>query len=204
MKKFYHMMGLTLLLLLVASAAFGQRPRMSDETPKPEQDEVAKPEPTPPPAPKFAKAKYMGGYFGLRQKQEGSISFDDRSQRLVFRDKQEREVLSISYDAVIATFADAEERKLMGAGTQTVVMGTAGILGLPAMLFKKKFQYFTIQYKDPDTGVDGTTQFKMNNKELVRSMAHTLADKAGLAQRGQVYVRRKDSQTKSENKETVP
>jgi hypothetical protein len=202
MKKLYHIIGLTLLLLLVSGAALGQRPRVADETPEP-QDTTAKPEPTPPPAPKFAKAKYMGGFFGLKQKQEGSISFDDRSQRLVFRDKQEREVLSIAYDAVLATFADSEERKAMGPGTAQAV-GAAGILGLPALLFKKKFEYFTIQFKDPDTGVDGTTQFKMKDKDLTRSMAHTLAGKAGLAQRGQVYVRRKDAQTKREAKETEP
>jgi hypothetical protein len=203
MKKLYHIMGLSLLLLLLAVSASAQRPRVTtDDSPKPE--ETAKPQPTPPPAPKFAKAKYMGGYYGLKQKQEGSITFDDRNQRLVFRDKHEREVLSISYDAVMATFADTEVRRAMGDGTKTVVMSTAGVLGLPALLFKKKFEYFTIQYKDPDTGVDGTTQFKMKDKQLVTSMAHTLAEKAGLLPRGQIYVRRKDSSSKSEDKDAEP
>lgn len=202
MKKLYNILCLSLLLLLPASSAYAQRPRVTDDSPQ--QDETAKAQPTPAPAPKFAKAKYMGGYFGLKQKQEGSISFDDRNERLVFRDKQEREVLSISYDAVMATFADTEERRAMGDGTKTVVMSTAGVLGLPALLFKKKFEYFTIQYKDPDTGVDGTTQFKMKDRQLVSSMAHTLAEKAGLLQRGQIYVRRKDSSSKSESKETEP
>lgn len=202
MKKLYNILCLSLLLLLPAASASAQRPRVTDDSPQ--QDETAKAQPTPAPAPKFAKAKYMGGYFGLKQKQEGSISFDDRNERLVFRDKQEREVLSISYDAVMATFADTEERRAMGDGTKTVVMSTAGVLGLPALLFKKKFEYFTIQYKDPDTGVDGTTQFKMKDRQLVSSMAHTLAEKAGLLQRGQIYVRRKDSSSKSESKETEP
>jgi hypothetical protein len=146
----------------------------------------------------------MGGYFGLKQKQEGSLSFDDRNQRLVFRDKQEREVISIPFDAVVATFADSEERRAMGDGTRQVVMGTAGVLGLPALLFKKKFEYLTIQYKDPDTEVDGTIQFKMKDRELVSSMAHTLAQKAGLQQRGQIYIRRKDTATTSESKDTQP
>jgi hypothetical protein len=52
--------------------------------------------------------------------------------------------------------------------------------------------------------VDGTTQFKMKDKQLVSSMAHTLAEKAGLLQRGAIYVRRKDATSKSENKETEP
>jgi hypothetical protein len=208
-KNFYNLLGLSLLLMLFVSTAFGQRPRVADDTPQQMPEETttqpaAKPMPTPPPAPKFAKAKYMGGYFGLRQKQEGSLSFDDRNNRLVFRDKQEREIISISYDAVLATFADSEERQKMGNGTRQVVLGTAGILGLPALLLKKKFQYFTIQYKDPDTDVDGTTQFKMNDKELVRSMAHTLAQKANLVRRGEIYVRRKDAAAKTQSKETVP
>ena len=201
MKKLYKILGLSLLLMMVAGSALAQRPRVADDSPEPE--EAAKQAPVPAPAPKFAKAKYMGGYFGLKQKQEGSLSFDDRNQRLVFRDKQEREVISLAYDAVIATFADSEERKLMGPGTAQAV-GAAGILGLPALLFKKKFEYLTIQYKDPDTGVDGTTQFKMKDKQLVSSMAHTLAGKAGLARRGQVYVRRKESSSTRESEKTEP
>lgn len=211
MKKIYNLLGLALLSTLFVSTAFGQRPRVADDTPQPlpqeetaEAQPAAKPMPTPPPAPKFAKAKYMGGYFGLRQKQEGSLSFDDRNSRLVFRDKQEREIISISYDAVLATFADSEERSKMGNGTRQVVLGTAGILGLPALLLKKKFQYFTIQYKDPDTDVDGTVQFKMNDKDLVRSMAHTLGQKAGLVRRGEIYIRRKDDAAKKQHKDDVP
>ena len=203
MKKLYQALCLSLLLLALAASAAAQRPRVAAEEPQAEET-AAKPMPTPAPAPKFTKAKYMGGYFGLKQKQEGSLSFDDRNQRLVFRDKQEREVISISYEAVMATFADSEERRTMGDGTKTVVMSTAGILGLPALLLKKKFEYFTIQYKDPDTGVDGTTQFKMKDKELVNSMAHTLAEKAGLLRRGQIYVRRKDTEAKTQPKETEP
>jgi hypothetical protein len=179
---------------------------MTTDEPQPEVEATpTQPtQPVPPPAPKFSKAKYMGGYFGLRQKQEGSLSFDDRNRRLVFRDKQEREVISISYDAVLATFADSEQRQTMSNGTRSVVLGTAGVLGLPALLLKKKFEYFTIQYKDPDTEVDGTTQFKMKDKQLVESMAHTLGEKAGLVRRGAIYVRRKDSAKKSESKETEP
>ncbi len=202
MKKLSHILGLPLLLLVLGvGTAFAQRPRVADDSPQPEA--AAQQAPAPPTAPKFTKAKYMGGYFGLRQKQEGSLSFDDRNQRLIFRDKQEREVLSISYEAVVATFADSEERKAMGPGTAQAV-GAAGILGLPALLFKKKFEYFTIQFKDPDTELAGTTQFKMKDKELVRAMAHTLAQKAGLTQRGQVYVRRKDASATRESKETEP
>jgi hypothetical protein len=205
MKKLYHILCPALLLMMAAGAAFGQRPRVAtaEDSPKPEET-VSKPTPVPAPAPKLAKAKYMGGYFGLRQKQEGTLIFDDRNRRLVFRDKEEREVLSLSYDAVVAAFADSEERRTMGDGTKTVVMSTAGILGLPALLLKKKFQYFTIQFKDPDTDVQGTTQFKMKDRELINSMVYALAQKAELIQRGQIYVRRKDTSDASESKKTEP
>lgn len=209
MKKLYQIVCPALLLMLAAGMAFGQRPRVAttEGSSKPTQEETtaSKPAQKPPaPAPKVAKAKYMGGYFGLRQKQEGTITFDDRNRRMVFRDKEEREVLSLSYDAVVATFADSEERRTMGDGTKTVVMSTAGILGLPALLLKKKFEYFTIQYKDPDTAVEGTTQFKMSDKQLINSMVYTLAQKAELVQRGQIYVRRKASAEASESKKTEP
>lgn len=204
MKTFNNILGLALLVMLSTGAALGQRPRVIDDQPKPEATPaVSVTLPTPPPAPKFAKAKYMGGYFGLKQKQEGSLSFDERNRRLVFRDKQEKEIISLSYDAVLATFADSEERKALGPGASTAV-GAAGILGLPALFFKKKFEYLTIQFKDPDTEVDGTLQFKMKDKQLVSSMAHTLAQKAGLQQRGQVYIRRKDSSATNEDKDTQP
>lgn len=208
MKKLYKVVCPALLLMLAAGLAFGQRPRAAtaaEESSKPQEEmSAAKTQPKPAPAPKIAKAKYMGGYFGLRQKQEGTITFDDRNRRMVFRDKEEREVLSLSYDAVVAAFADSEERRTMGDGTKTVVMSTAGILGLPALLLKKKFEYFTIQYKDPDTDIEGTTQFKMKDKELINSMVYALAQKADLVQRGQIYVRRKATSGSSESKKTEP
>jgi hypothetical protein len=137
----------------------------------------------------------MGGFAGLRQKQEGMLLFDDRNQRLVFRDKNEKEIISIAYEAVMVAFADSETRRRMGNGTQAVVLGTAGILGAPAMLFKKKFQYLTIEFEDPDTYLKGTTQFKLANREIIDSVAYALAQKAGLSQQGGFYVRRRGTTT---------
>jgi len=194
------------LFLLAAALAPGavsaQRTRQMGDSPKPvplpEQQETQDGKATPkvsvaaPPAPpKVVPAKYMGGFASYRKKQEGMLTFDDRNQRLVFRDKNEKEVISISYDAVMVAFADHETRRLMGNGTQQAVLGTAGVLGLPGLLFKKKFEYLTIQFEDPETYLKGVTQFKLKNKDIIDSVAYALAQRAGLVQQGQIYTRRR-------------
>lgn len=212
---------LSLLLLAAAAspgAALAQRARQMGDEPKPvpplqqQQTEQGAPQeaqktpkvvaPAPPAPPKVVPAKYMGGFAGLRKKQEGMLTFDDRNQRLVFRDKNEREVISISYDAVMVAFADHETRRLMGDGTKSVVLGTAGILGLPGLLFKKKFEYLTIQFEDPETYLKGVTQFKLKDQEVIASMAYALAQRAGLVQQGQIYTRRRVAEPASAERTT--
>ncbi|MFL6253857.1 MAG: hypothetical protein ACJ74T_02440, partial [Pyrinomonadaceae bacterium] len=159
---------------------------------------------TPPAPPKVVPAKYMGGFAGYRKKQEGMLTFDDRNQRLVFRDKNEKEVISISYDAVMVAFADSETRRLMGNGTQSVVLGAGGILALPSLLFKKKFEYLTIQFEDPETYLKGVTQFKLKDKDIIDSVAYALAQRSGLVQQGQIYTRRRTSEPASAEKSSNP
>ena len=214
--------SLSLLLLAAAvspGAVFAQRARQMGDAPKPvpppqqQQTEQGAAEgkrvpkvvaPAPPAPPKVVPAKYMGGFAGYRKKQEGMLTFDDRNQRLVFRDKNEKEVISISYDAVMVAFADHETRRLMGSGTQSVVLGTAGILGLPGLLFKKKFEYLTIQFEDPETYLKGVTQFKLKDQEIIASVAYALAQRAGLIQQGQIYTRRRVSEPASAEKTSNP
>ncbi len=216
--------SLSLVLLTVALApgsSLAQRTRQMGDTPKPVQTpeqqqqqqtatgEDGKPTPkvsapAPPAPPKVVPAKYMGGFASYRKKQEGMLTFDDRNQRLVFRDKNEKEVISISYDAVMVAFADHETRRLMGNGTQQAVLGTAGVFGLPGLLFKKKFEYLTIQFEDPETYLRGTTQFKLKDKDIIDSMAYALAQKAGLIQQGAIYTRRRVMQPVSDERPSNP
>jgi hypothetical protein len=56
-------------------------------------------------------------------------------------------------------------------------------------LFKKKYRYLTMQYKDPDTKVEGVTSFKVDGKEMLASILEALARKAELTPRGEAYVR---------------
>src|SRR5579885_631287 len=202
MKNASKFLSMVVLACSLSPAALAQRSRtVSGPTrpgPPPQQEQTDQQQqpaqtskvPTPPAPPRVVPAKYMGGFAGYRQKQEGMLTFDDRNRRMVFRDKNEKEIFSISYDAVMVAFADSETRRLMGNGTQQAVLGTAGILGAPGLLFKKKFEYLTIQFEDPDTYLKGTTQFKLANKEIIESVAYALAQRAGLMQQGEIDVRK--------------
>lgn len=210
MKNAVRLLTALAVCLTLAAGASAQRTRTVSEptttpvqpanTPaqasKEQEDPTQKTKvPVPPAPPKAVPAKYMGGFAGYRKKQEGMLTFDDRNARLVFRDKNEKEILSIAYEAVMVAFADYETRRLMGNGTQSVVLGTAGILGLPGLLFKKKFEYLTIQFEDPDTYLKGTTQFKLKNKEIIDSVVYALAQKANLAQQGEIFTRKRTTTT---------
>ena len=145
------------------------------------------------PAPQAVKVKYEGGIFGYNKKLDGTLSFDDVNQRLIFREKDRQQAMFfIPYRAILAASADTQSRRPTGA----TVAGSAlpyG-LGIPALFIKKKYRYLSLQYRDPDTQAAGLTSFKMENKNVLTSMLNTLAGKAGLTQRGDVFVRRTDSQ----------
>jgi hypothetical protein len=135
--------------------------------------------------------KYEGGIFGYNKKIDGTINFDDANRRLLFRNKNQQEVFSIPYASVASAFADVKSKRPIAAD----VVGHTSIFALPALLIKKKFRYLTLQYSDPDTNITGTTSFKMENADILASALYTLAQKAGLTQRGDVYVKRKDTAT---------
>jgi hypothetical protein len=148
--------------------------------------------PKPPPAPASVKVKYEGGMVGYK-KAEGTINFDDANARLVFRDKQGREVFPLAYRSLVMAWPDTKSRT---ATTGRVLAGTVPYgLGLPGLLMRNKSRYMTLRYQDPDTGTEGMTSFKINDKSLLASVLDTLADKAGLVPRGDAYVRRRDNAT---------
>ena len=148
-----------------------------------------------PAAPQTFKAKYEGGVFGYNRKIEGTMSFDDAENRLMFRDKHGQTLFVVPYSTVSAAFADTQSRRPTGAvvAASTVPYG----LGLPALLFRKKHRYLTLQYRDADTERVGTTSFKLGNTALLQSVLNTLGAKAGLAKRGEIFVRPKDGEAPS-------
>lgn len=185
MRNIYSIFGAVLLLaVLFMGTALGQRPRSVSEP----DTATATSSTTPQPAPQSVNANYEGGVFGYNKRINGTLTFDDANQRLLFRNKQQREVLFIPYKAVLSAFADVKSKRPIAAD----VASRVSIFALPALLIKKKFRYLTMQYRDPDTNAQGVTSFKLENKEILESVLHTLAGKAGLTQRGEVYVRRRD------------
>jgi len=161
-----------------------QRPRTMD----PETTS----KPAPPAAPKSFKAKYEGGVFGYNKTMEGTLTFDDLNNRLIFKDKKTPKEIPIPYDAITSTFADTQKRQPKAAAVASQV---PLIYSLPAKFIKTKVQYLTVQYNDPDSKMSGITSFKLQNKELLASVVTTLAAKASLTQRGDIFVKKKDADT---------
>ena len=172
-----------LLIGALLTGAFAQRPR------------TAEPEPAkaPAPAPKIVKAKYEGGVFGYTKTMEGTLTFDDVNERLIFKDKKPPKEIHIPYESITSAFADTQKRRPTAA---TVASAIPSIYALPAQFIKTKVRYLTLQYNDPDSKVSGITSFKLENKELLESVLATLADKAGMTLRGDVYIKKRDDSSK--------
>ncbi|HLL15549.1 MAG TPA: hypothetical protein VK388_10825 [Pyrinomonadaceae bacterium] len=191
MKIKYQTLSITALLLLtsLAGGASAQRTRsVSDPA------DAKKTAPTAAgqtaataPAPQSVKVKYEGGLFGYNKKQTGTLNFDDESSRLVFRDKTQKEYISIPYKAIAVAYADTQSRR----PTAATVIGSASLYTLPALLFKKKYRYLTMHFNDPDSQVRGITSFKVESKEMLASILEAVARKAELTPRGEAYVRLK-------------
>ena len=182
----------TLLLLgALLTGAYAQRPRAADR--QPAAKAAVKP------APKTVKAKYEGGVFGFRKTMDGTLTFDDDNNRLLFKDKKPPKEISIPYDAITSAFADS--RKVQPAAA-TVASNVPSIYSLPARFIKHKVRYLTLQYSDPNSNVSGITSFKIADKDLLQSVLVTLAEKTNMTLRGDVYVKQKreDSSKATPNK----
>ena len=181
--------SLTLLLALgiVATDANAQRPRAVDTSAtKATPAKVAA-------APQSVKVKYEGGVFGYNKTMEGTLVFDDTNSRLLFKNKQQKELFFIPYNAVTSAFADTQKRRPAAA---TVASAIPLIYALPAQFIKTKVRYLTLNFYDPDTHVSGITSFRMENKEILASVLQSLAEKAGMIARGEVYVKQRAPEPK--------
>jgi len=134
-------------------------------------------------------ARYEGGMAGFPKKVKGTLSLDAANQRLVFRNEKQNEVISVPYLAIVAATPDTQSRSALGPVSSTVLSSTVGILGLPALLAKRKFRFLNLQYNDRDTKMGGVTSFKIDGKELLNSFVGALAGQAGLTARGEGFVR---------------
>jgi hypothetical protein len=182
---FMKVIRVFLLILAVAVVATAQRPRPIDKDTAADASKA-----TPAPAPQTMKAKYEGGIFGYNKTQEGTLNFDDTNRRLMFRNKQQKDVFFIPYDAVVSTFGDTQKRQPAAA----TVAQHIPYIGFPLGFIKTKVRYLTLQYRDPDTNMSGITSFRLANKDLVDSVVFALANKAGLTRRGEIYIRKAETE----------
>jgi hypothetical protein len=173
------------LTLALAAIVCAQRPRSMDTASAPADVTKAKPAP----APQSVKAKYEGGVFGYNHTMDGTLSFDDTNKRLLFKNEKQKEILFVPYNAVNSAFSDTQKRR----PTAATVAQHIPYVGFPLGFIKTKVRYLTLQYSDPDTNVSGVTSFKLDNKDMVDSMVYALANRAGLAPRGEIYVKKTDS-----------
>lgn len=183
MHKGSRLVTVAALVMVLACVAPGQRPRtMNQET------DAATNTPPPQPAPQTVKAKYEGGVFGRNKKMNGTLAFDDLNQRLVFRDDKQKEIVSVPYNAITGAYADTHAVQPAAA----TVASHVPYIGIPASFIKTKVRYLALQYEDPDSRVAGVTSFKLENKDILASVLNTLAGKAGLIARGDVFIKKKD------------
>ena len=176
---------ITLLLLGVfLTGAFAQRPRSMESDPT---------RPSTARAPRTVKAKYEGGVFGYTKTMEGTLMFDDENSLLLFKDKKTPKEIHIPYQAITSAFADTQKKRPAAA---TVASEIPVIFTMPAKFIKTKVRYLTLQYMDPDSKVNGTTSFKLENKEVLDSVLVMLAEKTGMTRRGDIYVKKKDDDSK--------
>ena len=173
--------GILFLMLGLSVVSAGQRPRTVTDDPGPAT--------TPSPAPPTVKAKYEGGVFGFKDKKTGTLAIDVESKRLAFRDNTQKELFSIPFGSITGAYAATHSVQPAAASVASHVP----LYGIPANFIKTKVRYLTVQYEDPDSKVSGVTSFRLDSKEILDSVLYTVATKAGLIRRGDLYVRRKET-----------
>jgi hypothetical protein len=176
--------AIALVMMIAAHAALAQRPRTMTQDTAAASTNM----PPPAPAPQTVKAKYEGGVFGYNKKMEGTLSFDDANQRLVFRNEQQKEILFVPYNAITGAYADTHAVQPAAA----TVASHIPYVGLPVGLIKTKVRYLALQYDDPDSKVAGVTSFRLENKDILDSVLYALANKSALTRRGDVYIKKKE------------
>lgn len=170
-----------LVLGALFTGAYAQRPREVEAEPTQKT--------TTGPAPTSVKAKYEGGVFGYTKTMEGILTLDDANGQILFKDKKTAKQVHIPYTAITSAFADTQKKQPKAA---TIAAAVPVIFTMPAQFIKTKVRYLTLQYNDADSQQQGITSFKLENAVVLNSVLMALAEKTGMTQRGDIYVKKKD------------
>lgn len=142
-------------------------------------------------APESFEARYEGGLFGYNSKEKGTLKFDDLNERLVFYGKDQKEMFSIPFEAILVVYP-SEKSVQSGTGRTVGAIPVPGA-GIGGSLMTKKKHYLVIQFRDPDVDVQGTANFLIDTDDLLDSVIKTLGEKAGMTQRGDAFFRPKNT-----------
>jgi TonB family protein len=186
MRPVFRTVVLAASLLALAAASLAQRPRTAADATAPQPARTVA---TPSPAPQSVNAKYEGGVFGYNKVQEGTLVLDDVNSRLLFRNKQGKEVFFIPYSAITQEYADSHKTRPKSATIAGSLPVPYGIN--PIGLIKTRNQYVTLQFYDESSHASGITSFRVDSKEICASVVQALAEKAGLVQRGEIFIRQR-------------
>ncbi len=171
----------SIILTIVATLAFSS---ISPAQPRP-VDKPAAPAAVKPAPPSFS-AKYEGGMFGYNTKETGVLKFDDDNQRLVFLGTDQKEKFGIPYKSLLVIYPESKSvTSTTGNVVRHIPLPGAGLAGL----VKEKRRYLILQFDDPDVDAKGAINFKLENKELLDSVIHSLGQKAKMKQRGDAFYR---------------
>jgi hypothetical protein len=193
MKKAFCILALTSAFSVTAAAQGVRDPKTTaPATGNTQATQINLPKPKPAPA-TFA-AKYSGGLFGFNKKMDGTLNFDDVNKRIVFRNKENKEVFALPYKSFLVVYPNSKSV----TPTAARVVGAVPILGAGlANFIKTKNRYLVVQFDDPDSDVQGTASFKLSDKELVQSVIYALGEKADLKQRGDSFYRPRSTEAKT-------
>lgn len=193
MKKIFCLLALT-AAFSIAAAAQGVREPKSTAPATGNTQTTQTNLPKPKPAPATFAAKYAGGLFGFDKKMDGTLNFDETNKRLVFRNKENKEVFALPYKSFLVVYPNSKSVTPTGAR----VVGAVPILGAGlANLIKTKDRYLVVQFDDPDSNVQGTANFKLSDKELLNSVVYAIGEKAEMKQRGNAFYRPRPNETKT-------
>ena len=171
-------LGLISFIVFALSAIAFAQPRPADRASTPSA--AAKP------APVSFEAKYEGGLFGFTTREMGTLKFDDANQRIVFFDKNQKEMFGIPYSSLIVVSPQSNSvTSTTGNVIRNIPLPGAALGGL----IREKKRYLMLQFSDPDADARGIVSFKLDNKELLQSVIQTLGEKAKMTQRGDAYYR---------------
>jgi len=175
---------LVVALLVFVGAAFGQ-------VRAPEKETTVK---DVKPAPATVNAQYQGGFFGVSDKESGTLKFDDSNERLVFFGGDGKERFGIPYASILMIYPDEKSvTTTAGNVVKYIPLPGAGLAGL----IKEKRRYLILNYDDLDVDAKGTTSFKLENKDILESVIFSIGTKAKLKQRGEAYIRPKEPRSET-------